>query len=34
VTRPTDAANAVRGLIAWLGSAFQAIVTFFTSLAG
>ncbi len=34
VTRPTDAAAAVRNLFGALASAFQSIILFFTSLAG
>jgi len=34
VTRPEDAAAAVRGLFGALANAFQSIIVFFTSLAG
>ena len=34
VTRPNDAAQAVRGLFSWLSGAVTAIFSFFTSLAG
>ena len=34
VTRPKDAAGAVRGVFDAIASAFASIVTFFTSLAG
>ena len=34
VTRPTDAANAVRAAVGAVWSAITAIGTFFTSLAG
>lgn len=33
VTRPEDAADAVRGVFVWLARAVASIVTFFTSLA-
>lgn len=34
VTRPQDAATAVRTLFGALGKAFSSIIVFFTSLAG
>ena len=34
VTRPEDAAAAVRNVFAALANAFSSIITFFTSLAG
>ncbi|GAA2105760.1 hypothetical protein GCM10009841_24810 [Microlunatus panaciterrae] len=34
ITRPADAASAVRGVFDAIGSAFSSIMTFFTSLAG
>ena len=34
VTRPEDAAAAVRGLFGALSTAFRSIIVFFTSLAG
>ena len=34
ITRPEDAADAVRGVFLWVAGAFTAIFRFFTSLAG
>jgi hypothetical protein len=34
ISRPNDAAHAVRGLFTWLSGAVTAIFSFFTSLAG
>lgn len=33
ITRPEDAADAVRGVFVWVAGAVTAIFTFFTSLA-